>query len=94
MKRNRFLKILSLGAIAAPVAGSAVLQGLQALTEHKPSDQLLLDSIQSLINSPSDPGTYTVWTGKEGMKAFDEAMKEMAEFTKEQEYKMMYGITT
>ena len=92
MKRSRFLKILSLSAVAGPTLGGVVLKGLSALQpKPNPSDQLLLDSIQSLMHSQTDPGTYTVWTGKEGMRAFDDALKEYAEWGKEQERKMMYG---
>ena len=93
MKRERFLKILGLGAVAAPVAGTAVFRALAAVVPApNPSDKLLMDSIESLMNSQTDPGTYTVWTGKEGMRAFDEALKEFAEYGKEQERKIMYGI--
>jgi len=84
---------VSLGAIAAPVAGTAVFEALKVLAPApNPSDKLLMESIEALMNSQTDPGTYTVWTCKEGMRAFDEALKEFAEFGKEQERKMMYGI--
>ena len=93
MKRSRFLKIVSLGAVAGPSLGTAILKGLSALQpKPNPSDKILLDSIQSIMDSQSDPGTYTVWTGKQGMKAFNDAMKEYAEWGKEQERKMMYNL--
>ena len=92
MKRSRFLKIVGLGALAAPVAGTAVFQALEAITKTSSSDQLILDAIQSMINEPSGPSEIVLHTGVEGMKAFDAAMKEMAEFTKEKEYQMMYNL--
>jgi len=95
MKRSRFLKIVSLGAVAGSTMGGVVLKGLSALEpKPNPADQLILDSIQALMDAPPPSGDMIFHTGTEGMKAFNQAMREMAEFTKEQEYKMMYGITT
>ena len=94
MKRSRFLKIVSLGAVAGPTLGAAVLNGLSALQpKPNPSDKLILDSIQTMLNAPPSSREYTVHVGSEGMKAFDEALKEYAAWGKEQEEKnIMYNL--
>jgi len=84
MKRSRFLEILSLGAVAAPVAGSAVVKALGAIAKPHPLDQGVYQGILNQINNNPQP-SYTVLVGENGMKAFEEAMKKMSLFAEEQE---------
>lgn len=76
MKRNKFLKLITLGAIAIPVAAPVVIQALKAIPPTPPplTAQGIMAQIEAMSNGPKE---YTVWTGREGMKLFEEAMKEL-----------------
>ena len=97
MKRSRFLKMLGLGAIAAPVAIPLAVKaatGLSEMIKVKPQPPLTGDGIMAMVEAMSKPDPkqeFVVWTGKEGMKKFNEAMKDMNDFAKDGEKKMMYG---
>ena len=78
MKRSRFLTMYGMGVAAAPVAISTVpslLTSIQAPAKSSLTGKGLMD----IINQQSNQSTYTVLTGTEGMKAFNEAMKDLSD---------------
>jgi len=97
MKRSRFLQILGLGIVAAPIVIDPVITGLEAMISVKPiakktTDQLIIEAMEAAVrNADNGPQEFVLWTGKQGMIEFDKAMKEMTQFAMDKEYEMMYG---
>ena len=73
MKRKDFLRKFGIGLAVAPVAPALVAKAL----EPTPAPAVNVGKgLLAMIEEASTEQTYTVWTGSEGMKAFDQAMKD------------------
>ncbi len=90
--------MLGLGVIAAPVIIPLAAKAVTGLTKmikpdpkyHSITSEGIMASLRDISNQPSDR-ELVIWTGRDGMKAFDEAL---VEYHKNQEHKIMYGNRT
>ena len=71
MKRRNFLKYLGLGSAGA-VAGVAAAKAITPAVAKAP----IASNVHKGLLHQIKAGEYTVWTGSEGMKEFQEAIEE------------------
>lgn len=88
MKRSEFLKKFGIGLAVAPVAIPAAASLLTRTIEAGLTEPKVGQGLMAAIEASGNKSTYTVLTGSEGMKAFDQAMKD---YMQEQEDKIWYG---
>ncbi len=88
MKRSEFLRKFGIGLAVAPVALPAAASLLAKTAEAGLTENKVHQGLLAMIEDAGTTQTYTVLTGSEGMKAFDQAMKD---YMQEAEDKIWYG---